>query len=768
MIEDNYEQDDIGVNADPLALTTDEVREIMGEIDAQPIWRATADKEMDYADGNQLDSELLRAMKQTGIPPAIEDMIGSALLSIEGYEVSNRTDWRVTPNGETDGQDVADAINYKLNMAERFAKADKACSDAFRPQIACGMGWVEVRRESDPFKFPYRTQAINRNEIFWDMHASETDLSDARWLRRSRWVHFKRLQEAFPDHAELFTGVNRFGTSYLHSEDYQDGGQSTGLNNAWLEERPYTRSEDFWHNPETKEMMLSEIWYRRWYKAEVLKFPDGRVVEYDQSKPSHVMAVQTGMVSPIIGTLSKVRRAYWIGNIRLHDGPTPYPHNSFPYVPFWGFREDTTGIPYGLVRRMKYNQDALNSAISKLRWGMSVVRVERTQGAVDMSDEQLRRQIARPDGDILLNRAHMAQPGARFEVVRDYNLTQQQFQLLNDNREAIERVSSVTRSFQGQNNTSTSGAQENTKVEQSAQSLARLFENFNESRTLIGEILVAMIIEDLGEERQEIVIEGDAINPDRTVVVNEPAESPDGYSYLTNDVQRVRLRVGLEDVPSTSSFRAQQLNAMSEVVKSLPSETQVALTPFLTNLMDIPNKKQVVEVIRESSGAQSEEQIQQRIDDAVKQALVEAANELKEREVALKERELDSRIGLNEAKKVQVGVQAAFSAMQAGAQVAQIPQIAPIGDAIMQGAGYERPNPMGDDPNIPAPAQAAAMNMRSPYVQGEGAQLGSEQLPDMAALPDVRENTHPNYPPVPQEAGNGMSGISTPSLDDNV
>lgn len=130
--------------ADPQALTLTEYTQIVEEIEQQPQWRRIADKEMDYADGNQLDSELLRMQKELGIPPAVEDLIGPALLSIQGYEAKTRTDWRVTPNGGTGGKDVADALNYKLNEAERQSKADAACSDAFRPQIAVGLGWVEV------------------------------------------------------------------------------------------------------------------------------------------------------------------------------------------------------------------------------------------------------------------------------------------------------------------------------------------------------------------------------------------------------------------------------------------------------------------------------------------------------------------------------------------------------------------------------------------------------------------------------------------------
>lgn len=57
------EQQDV---IDPLALTLHELTEIYHEIEEQPTWRGTADKEMDYADGNQLDSDLLKAMQGLG------------------------------------------------------------------------------------------------------------------------------------------------------------------------------------------------------------------------------------------------------------------------------------------------------------------------------------------------------------------------------------------------------------------------------------------------------------------------------------------------------------------------------------------------------------------------------------------------------------------------------------------------------------------------------------------------------------------------------
>lgn len=741
--------------ADPQALTLTEYTQIVEEIEQQPQWRRIADKEMDYADGNQLDSELLRMQKELGIPPAVEDLIGPALLSIQGYEAKTRTDWRVTPNGGTGGKDVADALNYKLNEAERQSKADAACSDAFRPQIAVGLGWVEVARESDPFKYPYRCAAVHRNEIHWDYTDKTADLSEARWLRRQRWLRCDRIELAFPDSAELVKTIGVHGPAWWADQTIgNDGGQSTGLRNAHDEARAWTMQEDRWWNPTTKEVCLAELWYRRWVSVPVITTGDGRVVEYDEDNVVHNYAVARGVAKLTIANVARVRRSYWLGPHRLHDSATPYSHRSFPYVPFWGFREDATGVPYGYVRGMIFPQDSLNSGISKLRWGMGVVRTERTKGAVAMTDAQFRKQVARRDADIILNADEMAKPGARFEVKRDYELTQQHFQMLTDNRGAIQRVSSVTSGFMGKEGTANSGLQEQTQVEQSNQGLGRVMDNFRIGRSGVGEQLLSFIVEDLGSEQAVIVIEGDAVREDRSVIINKPEIDPStGITYLSNDLQRTRLKVALEEVPSTASYRGQQLNAMSEAVKALPSQYQAAMMPFMVSLMDVPFKEDVVAAIRAAAEQDSPQAIEKRIRQAVSDALAKSGSDIKLREVAIKERKSESEIAEIQARAVQIGVQAAFSAMQGGAQVAQMPQIAPIADVIMAGAGYKRPNPMGDDPNFPGPAGGLPV----------GVPPGGP-----AGMPPVHQNTSPEFPPVPSDGGSGMTGIETATPADNL
>lgn len=732
------------------ALTVDEYRDIHEEIDNQPReWRAVADREMDYAEGNQLKTELLEAQRQLGIPPSMENLIGAALEGIRGYEEATRTDWRVTANGQPGGQDVADAISFKLNEAERNSKADDACGKAFYPQIGVGLGWVEVSKGDDPFGYPYQCLPVSRNEIHWDWASERDDMTDARWLRRQRWMHASRLARVFPEHSELIKRFGKAGTGWWGTYSGEDvGGQSTGLNRAWDVAREWTVQEDRWHNPHNKEVCATELWYRRWVDVVVLKSPDGRVVEYDEANPAHVHAVANNLVEYRRAVVARVRRSYWLGPHVLFDGPTPYSHRYFPYAPFWGFREENTRVPFGYIRNMLYQQDTLNSGNSRLRWGMSAYRVERTKGAIAMADDQFRRTVGRLDADIVLDAAHMAQPGARFAVERDFEMNAQQMDMLANARQAIERVNpAAAGAFSGRRGTATSGIQEQTQVEQANQSLAHMMGNFKRGRTLVGEMLMAMIVQDMGKEESTVVIEGDAITPERTIIINHPETDAAGYPYLSNDLQRTRLMVGLEDVPSSPTYRGQQLNVLSEVVKSMPPQFQAVVMPLMASLMDVPFKNQLVEALQQAGAQESPEQVEKRIQQAVQDALAKAGNELKARELDMKEKLTDAQIRKIVADAVQSGIAGTFAAMQAGEKIAMNPLIAPIGDIVMKQAGWQAPNPAGQDPNIPAPAQA-------------------QMVQDPGGLPGDTDPLTPQPPMQPQSPADGaQQGIETLAAD---
>lgn len=715
-------------------LSLSEFTTFLQEIRDQPAWRSKADKEMDYCDGNQLDSEILERMREIGIPPAVEPLMGPTIDGVLGLEVKNRGDWKVIPDAQNDGDDVADALNFKLHQAESRSAADVACSEAFSPQIKVGLGWVHVSREHDPFLYPYKVEAIHRNELFWDWFA-KPDLSNARYLIRRKWFDRRIPKLMFPDKAEL---IECAGTGWLgldHTTLTVDGGTSTGLYAAEDQERGWSIEEQEWRDMGRNRVCLFEVWYRRWERVLVLKSPDGRVVEYDAKNEAHMVAVASGMIRPEWAIVSRVRLSWWMGPHTLSDTPSPYRHNRFPYVPFWGKREDRTGAPFGLARGMIYLQDQINALHSKSQWMMAARRVVRTKGAVTGPDELFRQEVARPDADIVLD-AKAMRDGGVFKVETDLQLTQQQFQRLQDSRDGLRRVGGIYSEFQGQNNNTTSGVQFNSQVEQSNQSLADILDNFKTGRMAVGDLLLSLIIEDSIGKPESVFINGQGIRPDKTVVLNAPATDDEtGVPYLTNDIERVKLKVGVDNVPSAVTFKQQQLASLSEAFKSAPPQFQPIMLPYLLALMDIPDREDLVRAIKEAGNNASPEQVKQLVDQAVEQALTKARYEIEMAKIRQQQPVVDAQVRKLIAEAVNKGVEGMFSATQAANQIAMVPGVAPVADQMLRSAGmhdYDQPPIVGGVPAgvqpVPLPENTDPLTPTNPAAGLDRGIEGGQQV----------------------------------------
>lgn len=764
-----------------MGLTLEQFETFHRECKEQPTWRDAADKEADYLDGNQLDSDILRKQQSIGMPPAIEPLMGPALGYVCGMEAKLRQDWRVVSNDEMADDDVAAALSVKLNEAERYSRADKACSNAFRTQAGLGVGWVEVSRNPDPFHFPYRALDIHRNEIWYDWKGSRSpDMRDHRYLIRRRWTDKEQAKLLFPKQKDL---IEQAATQWQSFEQFtNDGGHSTGLqmssgvpsvsygavttplagdtttaypmlSTAYANERGSSIEEKEWRDAEHNRVALFEVWYRTWSRVLVLHLPDGRVVEYDKKNPIHVAIAGEGLTTLEHAVVSKVNLSWWIGPHKLSDEVSPYKHNRFPYVPFWNKREDRTGVPYGLARGWMYLQDTVNATLSKLRWGLSAIRTIRTEGATVDDDNTIRREVARSDADIILSK-DFAKNHHVFKVERDFQLTDQQNNMLADSREGMKRVSSINSSYMGEASQARSGLANANLVEQASLGQGELFDNFQISRNEVGELLLAMIIEDTTGTQMSVMLKGDVNTEPRTIKLNTP--HPDGY--LTNDVSRTRTKVVLEDVPSSPSYRGQQLAAMGEVYKSIPPLFQQVLLPQMMELMDLPHKDAAIAAVRKATMQPSPEQIQQQIDDAVQQALMKAGVQQKMEQLAQNDDLNKAKIKKLSAEAVATTTTASFEAMQAAGVVIAAPEAAPVADEIMRGAGYEPASPAGVSPNIASVVPSARSN---PVAPGAGTHPNMPVSPAAGQPPPASvKSVQPNTPASPAI---GVSrGIETP------
>lgn len=609
---------------------------ILAECRQQPNWRLQADIEADYYDGNQLDAETLWAMEERGQAPLITNLIKPTIDVVLGMEAKTRTDWKVRSEADDEaGDDLADALSVKLHKAEVESRADRACSDAYAHQIKVGLGWVEVSRESDPLKGAYRVQSVHRREIFWDWRAKQPDLSDARWLIRRQWLDEDIVTAAFPN-------MKRIVGALVGSTPINDllMDEDTGLAQSLDVARGSSIDQSMWLNIDRRLVCVYEVWYRKVVRGHVIRLPNGRVVEFKLDDEKHVSAALAGIVNPQPATFMKPHLSWWIGPHKCHDGPSPYRHQNFPYVPFVGFREDRTSIPYGLIRTMKSPQDEVNARKSKMMWLLSSRRVVADSDAVE-DHNQAAAEVARPDAYVILNANR--KPTSQFAVEDGGQMANQQFEVMKEAKNEINQSAGVYQSMLGANSNATSGTALNTLVEQGSTTLAEINDNARYARRQVGEILFELVKED-NEGRPISVKVGDGLT-EKVIVLNQLSrDEKTSQPIILNNVSRVHTRVVLDDVTSSPTFKAQQQAQLMELTKALPPQAQSLIIDFVIESTDLPKRREMADRLRKGLGIQTGNGEQDQEKAQMRQQIEQLTGALQEAQTAPQLNELAAKI----------------------------------------------------------------------------------------------------------------------------
>lgn len=663
------------------------------EIRNQPRWRLVADKENDYYCGNQLDADTLALMEERGQAPIVDNLIMPTINSVLGMQAKSRVDTRVAPEAGETNSDVAEALSLKMKQWGETARSERAKSDAYAEMIKVGVSFVEVARNANPFKCPIRYEHVHRRELYWDWRAKQVDLSDARYMVRRKWMDEDVLIQTFPEKAEFI----RHALSGRANWDIELAGanlMTRGIDSDVSSGFTTSIEQYEWMNVTRKRLVVYEVWYRVQVTGLVAKLPNGRVIEVNEANEQQTTALQAGLLKPFQANFDKVRYSFWIGPELVCDHPSPYQHRHFPYVPFFGFREDRTGVPYGLIRAMMSPQDEVNARKSKMMWLLSAKRVIATAGAVEdhavAADE-----VARPDAYVVISN----KPGERFEVQENGPMAAQQFQVMQEAKEAIQTNVGVHNATLGRDSGATSGLAINSLVEQDSITLAEINDNFNMASRQADELLLSLIIEDLSDSAQESVVVEDDGGRKREIILNNPMQDPKtGVVSVENDVTKINVAVVLADTPSTPTFRNQQLNQLSDMVKSLPPPVQAMLIPFLVEASDLPKRKEMSAVIRKGLGLTEEDdqdpekaQLKQQIEQAM-QEIQDLQRQLKAKNppevIAAQVAKLMAEVDNLKSKTTETAVKSLYEAMQAAEAVVANPAIVPVADQISQSSGF--------------------------------------------------------------------------------
>lgn len=709
----------------------EKLEQFLGEIRDEPRWRREADKAADYYDGLQLDSEILEAMKDRGIAPLSRNLIGPTVDVVLGMEAKNRRDWKVS--ADTDhGQDVADVLNLNIKRAERSSGADRACSDGYANQIKSGLGWVEVSRNPDPFAYRYRVRAVHRRDIHWDWRAGEPDLSDARYLVRRKWFDVDVVEALFPDQRAVIALASN---GWANWDPAIWGDNALALAQSFEDESRFSIEALEWRDTQRKRLCLYEVWYRTWETGPVLQLPNGLVIEYDAKNARHVAAVGSGLVKPYLAPMVKMRLAWWIGPHLLADVPSPYPHNSYPYVPFWGYREDRTGVPYGLVRRMMSPQDEVNARLAKMIWLLTAKRIIMDDDALssEMTLDRLMEEAGRADAVMLMNPGRTNRTADAFRVESDRELSQQQFNVLKDAQGAIQDTAGVYQALLGKTeNSAESGVAIASLVEQGATTLAEINDNYRYGRQKVGELLLSLVKHDLaqsGEQTFEVERQGKKV----PVTVNRLLKDPNGITYKSNDIAATKAQMELTEVLDTPSYRAQQLAQLTEMTKGLPAEIQVAVADLIFQASDLKQRHEIADRISRITGYGAK---QDDPDTIAAQDAKKKQQELEVQRLTLEVEKLAAQVDKLRAETATKNIEGQYSAVQAANTLAMNPGAAPLADTMLKSGGYvdhdAAPIVPTPEPGLPAVEMPVNTSPMTPANPGVGLAAGIE-TPELGA-----------------------------------
>lgn len=573
--------------------------EIMSDIDAQPDWRSLANKACAYYDGNQIPPEVIKKLRDRSQPITMHNLIAPTINGVLGMEAKTRTDLLVTADDPDEEMEVlAEAINAEFADVCRLSRLDKARADAYASMIKCGIGFVEVFRNPDLFGSKYKIKNVARDEVFWDWLSTESDWSDARWVMRRRWIDADELISLMPNKAEIINNAVNAWHNFVDVDHIE--GMDANLVNAHAEYTSWSREDSEWLSANRKRIRLQIIYYRHIERKPVIELSDGRIIEYQKDNITHATAVGMGKVQIQMAQTSTIIESWYAGPHHLGDKVCDAPHGMFPIVPFFGYRKDSSGEPYGLIEGAIPAQDEVNFRRIKLTWLLQAKRVIMDKDATQMSQQKVMEEVERPDGLITLNpdRRNQKSIAEVFQVQQDFNIASQQFSVMQESMKLIQDSMGVYSSFLGQDSGAKSGIAIANLVEQGATTLAEINDNYRFSCQLIGELILGYVLQDMqGKRNYKVMTNRDDKLKRKAVMINE--ETDQG---LNNDVSRLRAHIALAPIQQTSAYKSQLAERMMQMTGQLPPQVQSAVIDLVLELSDVPNKAEFMERVRGALG----------------------------------------------------------------------------------------------------------------------------------------------------------------------
>jgi len=550
----------------------------------------------DFYDGDQWDFADAAELEGRGQSPLVFNEVAPMVDWLIGTERRARVDWKVLPRTEDDVQ-LADVKTKVLKYVTDVNRSTFNRSRAFEDAVKVGVGWVDSGVRADPTKDIIYDKYEDWRNVLHDSMAIEHDLSDARYLFRSRWVDDDIALAMYPDRADVLRRAvvkddqysaqqwaedefNHQGfTSASHLSDHSGGYLAGGRGTVDSEPRSRIR--------------LIECQFRMPVRVKVVTegaFKGAFVEPHDRVLMDAIAQSGGSIVDRVV---MRMHVAVFTEGYMLALGPMPMRHNSFSLTPIWCYRRGRDRMPYGVIRRIRDLQMDLNKRASKALFLLSTNQLIVEKGAVDDVNE-LRDEADRPDGVLVVK------GGKKVEIHRDSEMAAGQVQLMTLNAQAIQKSAGISNENLGRQTNASSGEAIKARQMQGSVVTTQPFDNLRFAVQSQGEKLLSLV-EQWYTEEKVVRLSGHKGQLD-WVKINQPELQPDGTVRYLNDITASLADFVVSEQDYAGTLRQVMFDAMTQLAGRMEPATAMRLMTLAMDYSDLPNHDAMADEMRKLTG----------------------------------------------------------------------------------------------------------------------------------------------------------------------
>ena len=637
----------------------------------------------DIYDHNQWTEAELRVLEQRGQAPLVFNLTQTSVNWVLGSQRRATMDYKILPRLK-DGQQAAESKSQLLKYLADANRSEYEYSAAFADAVKAGIGWMETGQGS----VEDATTVFDRREswrnMLWDSTSQRYDLTDARYLFRSKWMDLDTSSALFSDRvATLRTAAHDTSRGFYASDDFGDDAMD------FKEEQYVNASGTPTGNTQGQGMVrprlrVMEGWFKKALPAvPVMKGGQFHGELFDEWSEGHWTDLKDQRATLALRPREVVHVAIMCESGLLMVRESPYRHNRYPFTPVWGYRRARDGMPYGIIRGMRDINRDLNKRASKSLHLLSSKTIIAPAGSFEDLDET-RDEVARPDAII----TYKPTAGPPPVMSTDTNLAAAHMELMSRDAQMLQQVAGVTDENMGRQSNARSGKAIIARQDQGQLATSHFSDNLRQSRAIHGEKLLINVEQFMTEKEQFRVTDSRGNAKFLQLNDGDPA----------NAIAMFKADFVISEADWSATMRQAQASELMELMSQLSATAPEAVfkcLDLLVEALDIPNKDEIVKRIRQLNGQADPDEDPENPSEETLALQEKGAMEQEAQMIAMKTQLEDAQAKIRKTNAEAAKIESALTtdslaqieaSLRAALAVSQTPQIVRAADLILNAA----------------------------------------------------------------------------------